>query len=173
MYISSHAFGATLIYSLKESIKGLVSEDEAANLDSGKLEYLDDTVIKRSATSNMMLNIADTVRLDDETDTPLQFIYEAADCRLFFTPEMITDGTAAWKAAARVMNGDYEACVRDSTKHPSSLTGSGNATIPAPEAGDDDEKLPAGKDGENAGFRLHAISSGLLLVLSLAVSMLI
>ena len=170
--ISSHTFGALVLTLLKEWIKGFVGEDEAAKLDSGKLEHLDDTVIKRGATNNMMLNMADNVRLDDETDTPLQFVYQAADCRLFFTPEMITDGTVAWKAAARVMTGDYEACVRDSTQHPSSLTGSGDATIPAP--GDvDDEAGPATKDDENAGFRPYAVCSGLLVALPLAVSMLI
>ena len=148
-----------------------MNEDEGAKLDIGKLEHLDDAVVNRSASSNMMLNMADNVRLDDETDTPLQFVYQAADCRLFFTPEMITDGTAAWKAAVRVMNGDYEACVRDSTKHPTSLTGSGNATIPADKSAGNGS-FPLTKDDVNDGFRTAA-STGLLFALPLALLMLV
>ena len=46
--------------------------------------------------------------------TPLQFIYEAADCRLFYTAENYLQPATSWLAATNAMlnNGS---CVRDST----------------------------------------------------------
>ena len=45
--------------------------------------------------------------------TPLQFVYEAADCRLFYTAENYVRPATSWLAAANAMlrNGS---CVRDS-----------------------------------------------------------
>ena len=65
-------------------------------------------------------NMLDTIRYGSET--PLQFAYEAADCRLFFTPAMITDITVLWKAAASLLSGSdsaYDICVQGSTGQPS------------------------------------------------------
>ncbi|KAL2291764.1 hypothetical protein FJTKL_11958 [Diaporthe vaccinii] len=44
------------------------------------------------------VNLRDQVRQDDET--PLQFTYEAADCRIFWTPKTIFNYTALWQYAA-------------------------------------------------------------------------
>ena len=45
--------------------------------------------------------------------TPLQFVYEAADCRLFYTAENYIRPATSWLAAANAMlNGG--SCVRDS-----------------------------------------------------------
>jgi hypothetical protein len=35
-----------------------------------------------------------------EDGIPAQFVYEAADCRLYYEPNMITNVTAIWKKAA-------------------------------------------------------------------------
>ncbi|GAB1317655.1 Peptidase S41 family protein ustP [Madurella fahalii] len=42
---------------------------------------------------------------EDDSDTPLQFVYEAADCRLFFTAENVVRPETIWRAAARTMFG--------------------------------------------------------------------
>lgn len=164
-------YGAAYINTVKNWLIRVVDDTGREKLNSGKARELDDVAILRSATRDFAVNMADGVQLEDESETPLQFIYQAADCRLFHTPEMITDGSKAWKAAARVMNGDYEMCVRNSTNHPTSVTGSGNATIPAPgKIGD--ESSPAVKDGLNAGLRT-AISKGLLFTLPVTALLLI
>lgn len=41
------------------------------------------------------LNVRDGYREDDLCNIPLQFKYEPADCRMFYTPEMAVDMTAA------------------------------------------------------------------------------
>lgn len=43
----------------------------------------------------------DNILPDDLDDgVPAQFIYEPADCRLFYTPAMMQNVTAIWEAAA-------------------------------------------------------------------------
>lgn len=153
---------------LKKDVDNIKREE----LESGKIALLNDVPNKRSQTGSFNLNMVDDILLDDESETPLQFIYEAADCRLFYTPEMISDGSAAWKAAARVMNGDYDMCISNSTNHPTSITGSGNATIPVPGDVDDDAlSSPVTKDDVNAGLKT-AVSAGLLITFSAMASLL-
>lgn len=55
---------------------------------------------------------------DDQT--PLQFIYEAAECRLFYTLDNYLERETVWQAAARAMFGDAQ-CVEGSTKGEGSL----------------------------------------------------
>ena len=58
------------------------------------------------------VNFRNAYREGDDV-TPLQFIYEAADCRIFYTAENYIDPATSWLAAANAMlnNGS---CVRDS-----------------------------------------------------------
>lgn len=61
---------------------------------------------------------------DDESVTPLEFTYEAADCRLFYTGDMIRDVTNVWKKTVDAHWGDAkQTCVDDSVGHESSLSG--------------------------------------------------
>lgn len=68
------------------------------------------------------VNSRNNIRLGDDTVTPLQFIYEAVDCRLFYTAEMISHASPIWKAAYAARWGDGE-CVEGSTGHLSSKQG--------------------------------------------------
>ena len=52
------------------------------------------------AIPNYAVNSRDGIRQGDASETPLQFIYEPADCRIWYTPEMTVDVTAIWKAVA-------------------------------------------------------------------------
>jgi len=83
------------------------------------------------------LNLRNNIRFGDTTDTPLQFVYEAADCRLFWTKDMLTDITAIWRKRAQVAWGAAKSlCVQGSTGHPSSVSGGGanstNVLAPGP-----------------------------------------
>lgn len=64
----------------------------------------------RRAVGSPNVNARDGIRKGDYTNTPLQFRYEAADCRLFYTAEMTVDVTAIWRAAVDVKWGNEE-CV--------------------------------------------------------------
>ena len=68
------------------------------------------------------VNIRNNIRKGDKTNTPLQFVYEAADCRLFYTALMIHKQELVWKAAYESFFGN-SACVKGSTNQPSSDPG--------------------------------------------------
>lgn len=71
--------------------------------------------MNRSTDSS--INVRDMILRDNlEDGTPAQFLYEEADCRLFYQPEMIRDPKAIWKAAARAAWGDGK-CVAGSLPH--------------------------------------------------------
>jgi hypothetical protein len=78
------------------------------------------------------INFRNNIRQGDESETPLQHIYEAADCRFFYTAKMYADQAAVWDQAYDSTWGSME-CVEGSTEHPSSVTGGGNITAGPPE----------------------------------------
>jgi hypothetical protein len=58
-----------------------------------------DLPIQRSTDTS--LNVRDDILPQDRNDgTPAQFVIEEADCRLYYTAEMITDMNSVWSAAA-------------------------------------------------------------------------
>ena len=70
--------------------------------------------IQRSTSA--AINVRDAIlpaNLDE--GIPAQFVYEAADCRLFYTPAMISDPRAIWKKAANAAWGGAE-CASGSLK---------------------------------------------------------
>ncbi|KAF2718351.1 hypothetical protein K431DRAFT_253534 [Polychaeton citri CBS 116435] len=70
--------------------------------------------------TSVVVNSRDGIREGDETETPLQFVYEPADCRIYYTPAMAVDQTAAWKTVADTAFNGKSHCVAGSY--------SGNAT---------------------------------------------
>jgi hypothetical protein len=77
---------------------------------------------------DLHVNLADQIRKDDKSQTPLQFIYEASDCRIWFTPEMLLDYTHLWQRAAEALWSNSTYCVKNSTGQLSS----GNVTVTGP-----------------------------------------
>lgn len=72
------------------------------------------------------VNLKDNLRQNDASGVPLEFMYEAADCRMFFTKEMISDVTMVWKGVVdRMFNNQMDKCVQGSTQDPSSVSGGG------------------------------------------------
>lgn len=57
------------------------------------------------------VNVRDGLSQNDTAGYALQFVYEEADCRLYYTPEMTVDMTALWKAAADAQWGQGGKCV--------------------------------------------------------------
>lgn len=71
----------------------------------------DYTLLPIYSSTTMVLNVRNGY-LPGE-DTPLQFVYEPADCRILYTPQMIVDETAVWKTVADSVwgGGNGDACV--------------------------------------------------------------
>ncbi len=76
----------------------------------------------RAGDSSSRAQSQDQVRKGDKTATPLQYIYEAADCRVFYTPDTYSDPNAAWKQAWDAIS-DNTKCVSGSTNDKSSISG--------------------------------------------------
>lgn len=80
--------------------------------------YANDTVLGAygdlpfwRAASTPNVNSRDGIRRGDEEQVPLHFVYQEADCRLFYTPAMAVDQTAAWKTVADVAFNGLDGCV--------------------------------------------------------------
>ncbi|CAH0047098.1 unnamed protein product [Clonostachys solani] len=65
------------------------------------------------------VNSIDMIRVSSP-DAPLQFTYQASDCRLFHTFDTAHDIRVLWRTAARVASGDMSVCVPGSTNAPGS-----------------------------------------------------
>ncbi|KAF2491396.1 hypothetical protein BU16DRAFT_118383 [Lophium mytilinum] len=75
------------------------------------------------------INAEDTILQNDTTETPAEFHYEAADCRLFYTAKHIFDVTEVWKTAVDTKWGN-KGCVANSTGDPTSESVVYNTTVP-------------------------------------------
>ncbi|CAI6099746.1 unnamed protein product [Clonostachys chloroleuca] len=71
------------------------------------------------------VNALDMIRVSSP-DAPLQFTYQASDCRLFHTFDTAHDIRVLWRTAAKVAGGDMSACVPGSINAPGS---SSNVTL--------------------------------------------
>lgn len=69
------------------------------------------TALPGTITSTARVNSKDGLMLDDESGTPLHFIYEPADCRLFYTPEMVLEQSHVWEKAANSVWFGQSSCV--------------------------------------------------------------
>ncbi|KAI8937514.1 hypothetical protein NX059_005232 [Plenodomus lindquistii] len=90
--------------------------EESEQLNKTELgQYFDETPYIRSAiNSSLGINFRDGIRDGDETNTPLQFVYEPSDCRILYTKEMTVDVTAIWEAVAETAWGGKNHCVAGS-----------------------------------------------------------
>lgn len=93
-----------------EAYENANSEEQAQYNASYQANYASYVPFNRAAI-DPNINVRDGLREGDATGTPLQFTYEPADCRIFYTAEMTVDVTAVWKAAAQSKWGEASHCV--------------------------------------------------------------
>lgn len=117
----------------------------------------------------------DQIRKGDKSATPLQYIYEASDCRIFYTPETFGDADSAWKQAWDAFN-DNKKCVSGSTGHKSSISGGYTPYGPGELKTEDQPAEPAGSgsssNGGNGGSNAapSVKSSGALMAFAAAIA---
>ncbi|KAF2491286.1 peptidase S41 family protein [Lophium mytilinum] len=99
------------IQQLAQEAVMLAAPEEAQRYNESVLkDYYSDTPFARAATAPGV-NVRDGLREGDKSGTPLQFQYEEADCRLYYTPEMTVDATEIWKGVADAQWGGKGKCV--------------------------------------------------------------
>ncbi|KAF2005034.1 hypothetical protein P154DRAFT_530723 [Amniculicola lignicola CBS 123094] len=147
------------------SLQGTVS-----NLDSTELGKLVNSVRPLNRAAAAGINLRDNMRMNDDSGIPLEFIYEAADCRLFYSAEMIRDPVAVWKKTVDAHWGDAKAtCVGGSTGHKSSLSGGatpgdsdGDGRDEKPEEAQETQKADKKKEGAASSFRVGGAIAGMV-----------
>lgn len=78
----------------------------------------------QQASALSRINLRDNMRMGDTSGVPLEFIYEAADCRFFYTNDMYRDVTNVWKKTVDAHFGDKgKHCVEGSTGDKTSISG--------------------------------------------------
>lgn len=77
---------------------------------------------RRAGDEHSRIQLQTQLRKGDKTATPLQYVYEAADCRIFYTQETFADPEQAWKQVWDAYKDDSK-CVEGSTKDKSSISG--------------------------------------------------
>lgn len=103
-------YGFSYIQSLAQTAIKVASPELQSRLNSTLADYRNNMVYYR-ASGSPGLNVRDGLALNDTSGVALQFIYEEADCRLYYTPEMTVDASAIWKAAAGAQWGNSGKCV--------------------------------------------------------------
>lgn len=147
-------------------------QERLNNTEIGQIIYAHRPLMRTAWTSagaRSRINLRDHMRIGDD-DTPLEFIYEAADCRLFYTAEMILDVEAVWKKTVDAEWGDRKVCVEGSTKDKSSLSG-GQKTADqmdewSPEdKGDGDDKKKGAASRIGGGFAAVVVAVAAMFML--------
>jgi hypothetical protein len=91
--VNNYAFGY-----IQNIAQTAVRYDRSLNSSILKRDYYNDVPFARAYSAGV--NNRDGLRRNDTSGVALQFVYEEADCRLYYTPEMTVDITAVWKSAA-------------------------------------------------------------------------
>ncbi|KAI4652315.1 hypothetical protein J4E93_002515 [Alternaria ventricosa] len=103
-------------------------------------------VLTRAGDQSSRLQSQDQVRKGDASGTPLQYIYEASDCKIFYTATTYANPDAAWKQAWDAFQDDTK-CVEGSTGHASSISGGFKAYGPGELKAEDQPKGNGGGGG--------------------------
>ena len=105
--VNNYGFGF-----IQQQAEMAVRFDPSLNSSILARDYASPLYYQRGASYGV--NNRDGLRMNDTSGTALQFIYEEADCRLYYTPEMTVDITAIWKAAADAQWKNSGKCVKGS-----------------------------------------------------------
>jgi hypothetical protein len=87
---------------------GNANESNCLSWRGTELEAMNKTTEIFNRDAGFQVNAADGIRIGDTTETPLQFVYEAAECRIWYSPVMIFDASKVWEATANTKWGNGE-----------------------------------------------------------------
>ena len=107
--VNNYAFGF-----IQQTVQYAVKFDPSLNESILVDDYYSDIVFSRAVSGAGGVNTRDGLRANDTSGVALQFQYEEADCRLYYTPEMTVDITALWKSAADAQWKNSGKCIGNS-----------------------------------------------------------
>lgn len=94
---------------IQNAAQTAVKYEPSLNSSILRQDYYNDLPFARASSAGV--NNRDGLRRNDASGIALQFIYEEADCRLYYTPEMTVDITAVWKTVADAQWNNSGICV--------------------------------------------------------------
>lgn len=104
-----------LVYNVNDLDSAMYS---ASEIDSAVNKILPSSHLNvedlQFSISDASINLRDQIRSGPQEYFPLQFAYEAADCRIYWTMDSFNNFTNLWKHAARATWDDPSLCVKDS-----------------------------------------------------------
>jgi len=103
-----------------EAAQQLLQRTAVGNLLNTSQIYIRSAHFSGDGRSNGAVNSLDNLSRGDPTATPLEFVYEAADCRLFYTRESFFSPVPLWEMAVDTKWGDKK-CVHGSMGHATSI----------------------------------------------------
>ncbi|KAB8073593.1 hypothetical protein BDV29DRAFT_201751 [Aspergillus leporis] len=102
-------FGFDYIYSLAQLAYSSGTPEQQQSHNWTALTELN--LLPSNRSTDTSINVRDNILPDNLVDgLPSQFVYEAADCRLFYEPAMVVNVASMWEAAADAAWGN-KACV--------------------------------------------------------------
>jgi hypothetical protein len=108
----ANTYAFQTIQSLQRALYKSGSKEQQAEWDKTALGRIGELPVKRSW--GVSVNVRDQIRGCDEGQTPLQFVYEEADCKMWWTKEMVVDVTSIWRKVAGVAWGGKTGCIAGS-----------------------------------------------------------
>ena len=122
-----------IFYNATDAELASVKDTPWAFFDSYPLLRSSDAAITRKPAGGLTgagVNGRNAFRLGDTTNTPLQYVFDAADCRIWWTPELAVNAMALWTRVSQVAFRDRSGlrytskyCVAGSTGHPTAVSG--------------------------------------------------
>ncbi|KAF2427125.1 hypothetical protein EJ08DRAFT_573186, partial [Tothia fuscella] len=104
-------FPWSYIQSIVETTYNFSTPQQKEEYKSTELANYDNYLWALRAVGSPNINARDGIRKGDEEGMPLQFVYEEADCRLFYEGEMTVDVSEMWRAVADVKWTGRKECV--------------------------------------------------------------
>ena len=98
----SNVWPMTLIKSFVDTVIEYSTPEQLAFYNQTVLADYNDLLFTR-ASGAPAVNSRNAYRMNDTSQTPLHFVNSPADCRLYYTPEMMVDVSMVWAAAADAM----------------------------------------------------------------------
>jgi Peptidase family S41 len=90
------------VYSFANSTFRLGTPEQQAAWEGTELGSYSLAPMLRSADHGGFLNIRDGIRQGDETQTPLQYVWDPTDCRIWYEASFTVDVSALWKRVVDV-----------------------------------------------------------------------
>lgn len=95
----------------KDVHKAFLISNQTLRADLNQTAMAQYSLLPIAKSAGTMVNFRDGIRRNDDGQTPYQFFYEPAECRIFYTKQMVMDQSVVWRTVADTVWGQGNACI--------------------------------------------------------------